>query len=671
MAAKTQYKDALIKVADFTMAREAEMKYLMQTIRTRNGTRRTFQTLPRHLRRRTMSHNIYRIPRRLRDSAKREMEGVEGPKKLTKRFRKHKRRPTFILQDYIRRQKSFKWIETHIWHAKRMKMTSLWGFKIALHLRDKGSKMMYKQGGNQCIVHDLSYFECFQLSGTQESIVSFFSTLKDPSISNISNGLYLSGRREGQMFLYENSTFPFGAVAPVSFLWNSSNSCKSNESRRLHIWIHPSFHSQVVKTLQSRKESFGSKIDIQELGDQLLRFRIMGPRSHSVLSQVLKFNESVVNSKVEEKRKLWNNLLHLRSTASISGGAVIGLDVADPRLSFPPKHWKKVKEEEFSSRSPSVGNCLLWPTSASQSDIWDSQLRQNVERKIEQKKRGEKKEEKKENVGEIPIVLIQQTSQLSRGFGSGWDLILPKGWGMPFWMSFIYAGARACALLDVQTIDFEQGKLSTTVDYPDTLSGRTEEVREKKEKEERYAKIPPAKRVNYKKMGVKNPFGPDWEGLFGGNENMQIDSTKLNFFVARKLSDARSSQSNSLVRVSLRSMMKGRIHKNAEIFLPTSSDLEQWKKDPNTPFINHQTKLFGKKQVPQSRKAIGYITSGGYSFVRGRGFGIGYCLTSQIIPLLERQLKKNQIFEDIVLVRNADSPLYRPALITFQFDSKS
>lgn len=45
-------------------------------------------------------------------------------------------------------------------------------------------------------------------------------------------------------------------------------------------------------------------------------------------------------------------------------------------------------------------------------------------------------------MNQIPLLLIQHPGGLSRGYGSGWDLVLPKNWGMAFWMSCIYAGAK-------------------------------------------------------------------------------------------------------------------------------------------------------------------------------------------------------------------------------------
>jgi hypothetical protein len=42
----------------------------------------------------------------------------------------------------------------------------------------------------------------------------------------------------------------------------------------------------------------------------------------------------------------------------------------------------------------------------------------------------------------VPVLVVQRVEGLTRGYGAGWDLILPAGWGLPFWVSLIFAGAR-------------------------------------------------------------------------------------------------------------------------------------------------------------------------------------------------------------------------------------
>jgi ribonuclease P/MRP protein subunit POP1 len=91
-----------------------------------------FQHVPKHMRRRAVSHNPKRLPKRLQAIHKSQMEkcsGQSSSKKPKKPSRKYRRRPSNLLQEYNRRQREHKWLETHIWHAKRYIMNN---FKIHL-----------------------------------------------------------------------------------------------------------------------------------------------------------------------------------------------------------------------------------------------------------------------------------------------------------------------------------------------------------------------------------------------------------------------------------------------------------------------------------------------------------------------------------------------------------
>lgn len=62
---------ASIDVVDFAKARHEEIQMLKKDIDDAKyrGARRVFQTLPRSMRRRAASHNIKRLPTRLRNKA--------------------------------------------------------------------------------------------------------------------------------------------------------------------------------------------------------------------------------------------------------------------------------------------------------------------------------------------------------------------------------------------------------------------------------------------------------------------------------------------------------------------------------------------------------------------------------------------------------------------------
>ena len=58
-----------LQLLDFCEARAKELSGMMTALQRKGGSKRTFQKLPRHMRRRATSHNIKRLPWRLRDQA--------------------------------------------------------------------------------------------------------------------------------------------------------------------------------------------------------------------------------------------------------------------------------------------------------------------------------------------------------------------------------------------------------------------------------------------------------------------------------------------------------------------------------------------------------------------------------------------------------------------------
>lgn len=99
------------------------------------------------------------------------------------------------------------------------------------------------------------------------------------------------------------------------------------------------------------------------------------------------------------------------------------------------------------------------------------------------------------------------------GYGSGWDVILPSGWAMAFWIAFVYRGARTGALQESRTMALEQGVPFFPNDFPDTPAGEAHNKQLKEDGEAQYKRYPPAKRPNYDKLGVKSPFSPPWSNL--------------------------------------------------------------------------------------------------------------------------------------------------------------
>lgn len=68
------------------------------------------------------------------------------------------------------------------------------------------------------------------------------------------------------------------------------------------------------------------------------------------------------------------------------------------------------------------------------------------------------------NEAKIPILIIQTTSEtnfnhIKNGtMFTGWDIIIPNNWAMPFWQLLIHLGARAVGLNEMNYLSFQAGK---------------------------------------------------------------------------------------------------------------------------------------------------------------------------------------------------------------------
>ena len=62
----------------------------------------------------------------------------------SKQSRKKRRRPKNMVRDFTKRQVSKRWLETHLWHAKRMHMENMWGYRLAKRPCDKSFRSTYR-----------------------------------------------------------------------------------------------------------------------------------------------------------------------------------------------------------------------------------------------------------------------------------------------------------------------------------------------------------------------------------------------------------------------------------------------------------------------------------------------------------------------------------------------
>ncbi|KAM5156940.1 ribonucleases P/MRP protein subunit POP1 [Mantella aurantiaca] len=606
-----------ITASMFAQARAAEINAMVKAVSQKSSNSLVFQSLPRHMRRRAMGHDIKRLPRRLREIAKREMEkSVHQKKEQSKsKCRKARRRHGNLQLEFNRRQRKNIWLETHIWFTKRFHMVKKWGYCLADRPTMKSYRACYRAMSNHCLLQDLSYLCCVEVTGKEEELLKALSRL-----CNIETGPTfaavpcLSGRRQGSLVLYKADKYPDGALGHVNFIWKPKSIPESCERRQLWIWMHPALKQDILKELRlvcvceerpdnavctpappadppheektvtvktvGRKRKMRDKegekavpvkriigdgtrvspdpyqwtskettILIRDLTMEVVRYRLVGPLSHCVLNDALHPAPIHKESEDHGPHSWWedycqnsnNNLLHdqqssffhllqgIAMPAQMPPGTILGLTVGDPRVNLPKKRTKSLPNLQQYEDGEKVKSLTVTgvPVECCQSLIWSSEIRSQVmENKIPEQEINRLRSEllvpgsrldlgNKES--KIPILLIQHpgkaTGRDQFGWGSGWDICLPKGWSMAFWIPLIYRGVRVGGLQqELQHFQY-MGAPHIPGDFPDSRAGVQSALEKEAQLLEKYTKRPPAKRTNFIKHGILAPFLCPWEQL--------------------------------------------------------------------------------------------------------------------------------------------------------------
>ncbi|XP_062583770.1 ribonucleases P/MRP protein subunit POP1-like [Saccostrea cucullata] len=837
-----------INVVEYAKCRAAELQLLDAATKQRKVSQAVNGLMSISMRRRAMSHNIKRLPHRVR-----EMVTIKA-NKHKKPSRRHRRRPNNLLQEYVRRQKTKVWLETHIWHAKRFKMIEKWGYRIPYQPTDKSSRASYRATQHHCQMIDVSYMCCIEVQGNEEDIISGVSRLCNSQTGlTIGAKMYLEGTREGSCVLYKQDQYPLGAICPVTFLWRPRT--ESHSLRQLWIWCHPASYNELWQELEAsfshtegcaaqdiseevcscpvdevgkgktvseiwdkapvnnnseeqeihsekkdeeeikkidndckafsekkgkgkqqkrkkettqkpteeqvikvvnRKSQIG-KILMTSLKDRLVRHRFIGPESQKVLEQTLCIADIMSNKSepahwwkqyfqdqehslgFNQQREFWEGVCQCRSAAELSPHCVIGLTVRDPRVIRAKKRNDSAsKETSEAMMSDDTGAITLKISQdVSSSPLWKEEIRKTVT--STKKSDFEINQLKSEHVvpgtelilgdeeSRIPVLLIQNQGVDPKDrnhshYGSGWDLILPAGWSMAFWVASVYHGARAGGLRELQCLANEQQSEHFPEDFPDTQAGQAEENRIKSEKEAEHSRRPPAKRPNFRKLGMDHPFSWAWKQLVDEKDDSQ------DFYVLRGRDDLRtlrkvlniasgknkkclqshiddalhasfqdviSRHKQSLVYIKIAMNSKGSPEEMGTISIPTQEDVNRLKadrfyvgpvklqqKDPQQEEKKEKKrkiKLFKKgilnlppKKTPEiktensesvdngDREVIGYVKHGGFSLSSGQGAGKGFCSVLGLEKL--HQSLPDQ--KNLVLIRNPRTLQYRFARIS-------
>lgn len=607
-----------LNIVNHVSGRIRELRKLYNDIATKKSEMLIHQQLPNHMRRRAMSHNPKRIPFKYRKIHISQMQksGLNNDNATKKRpSRKYRRKPCNLLKEYNRRKLNNVWLETHIWHAKRFRMCNLWGYRIPFTTNDKRYRASYKAIKSHCMLQDMSYYGCIEISGPLDVLKKELSRIIAKEVKpSITAQCYISGAREGTTDVFKIDSYPYGAIANVRFLWNSHESDKKS----LWIFIHPAAYrdvlNEVIKLFQANSttdvnsnlmvrnpkyENEERNVSIVELKDTLNRFRLTGSLVNAVLAKALKpascdyqknwmqdlftENDSYKKSHIQQV-ELWKKFKSTTST-EFPVHCIIGLNIEDPRVNrfiISKDEVNKCYERNAIDISEISSESSLW-----KKDIRDGLIKTMISSGELCKLRNQKQlvpsiaSSLEKNLQPIPIILIQRPGRETTNLACGWDLIVPAGYGLSVWLNLIKFGAKAGGWKEHEMIMSETGQ---AVFNPDTILGRKEADRICVMTRDNYFRKPPNKRTNYRKISIASPFICPFNQLvkeWGGNSGdfyVQRNPSVLNDIISSFKLDFinLSVDLNTLLPIKIHMISRGSPDNNSIVCLPNKKDVKFW-----------------------------------------------------------------------------------------------
>ncbi|KAK2844132.1 hypothetical protein Q5P01_010791 [Channa striata] len=576
----------------FARARAAEVSTMLKAVTKTTGSCHVFGALPKHMRRRAMSHNTKRLPRRLRDVANRMREkslqaGSKKKEQAKSKSRKARRRHGNLLLEFNRRQRKNVWLETHIWHAKRFHMVKKWGYCLGDRPTYKCYRPCYRAMSTHCLLQDLSYYCCIELHGEEDKLLISLSQLTNKETGPT---FAAAGSTQRQLWIWAHPTIKQdlltelqivcqceAVVAPVVPVVMPTEVPPIPEPEPTSGKTPKAIQVPGMKRKQSCKDASGppakkilgdgtrspttpvtwksssTGIVLNDLTMEIVRYRLIGPQSNSVLAETLEaatdcressnkpqpssfwwLEHCKDDSKMNLHQKqadVFHVLKEICSAAEFPSGTVLGLTVDDPRLTLPTKKVKALpcvkpaQEVDEEKRRELMLQGV--PEDCCQSFLWDQSVRDNVtDNKIPEQELNRMRSEvlvpgsrlsPTPLQGRVPILLVhqggKQVGHEMSSWGAGWDLLLPKGWGMAFWVPLVYRGVRIGGLNMSLKHSQNKGIPHFPHDYPDCPAGIRFQEEQEAELLDKYKRRPPAKRTNYIKHGCLAPFRCPWQQL--------------------------------------------------------------------------------------------------------------------------------------------------------------
>lgn len=454
---------------------------------------------------------------------------------------------------FRKRQLHKSWLPTHLYHAKRARITPpaqpLWRFAIPLSPTDKTYRKTHRAVSYRgCVAWDTSYMSMIRLEGAEASLLNLLRGLgvEESVLTGKIGAKWRRGTRVWDGWIYESGGEKI-LVCKTMIVWcllvpkteTDQDISSKKEERQMFFRVHPSAFLQVWKEVLKLAYMQQPAVVIEDLRFEMGSIEITGPGSTEALVGVLSPLPMIEGaSSPDSASEVWPLLSAVTNTASLPPNPLLSFEVKDPRLRFPPR---TLKQPNLANPEEALLQILSsWPPDTTQRvpAIFDRSARFIAARRlasqkaINRRKGGAVPGKYPDPLPEdprIPVLLVASRSP-TMGCQGSWTILLPWKCVLPVWYSLMYyplsSGGNPLfgGLEEKRQIAFEQRAPWFPGDFPGTNAGWDWEMMEREKRKADWEKRPKGKRIQWDSVdiggGTKGEIGIgwacDWERLFRG-----------------------------------------------------------------------------------------------------------------------------------------------------------
>eukprot|EP00934_Nitzschia_sp_Nitz4_P008209 Nitzschia sp. Nitz4//scaffold173_size47512//31936//34068//NITZ4_007163-RA/size47512-processed-gene-0.38-mRNA-1//-1//CDS//3329538817//8199//frame0 len=223
------------------------------------------------------------------------------------------------------------WMETHVWHAKRFHMASLWGWRVPLAHSNRGARAVLRLAKESyCTIQDLTWERghalVLSIPSSAENLSKPLEVLSRlcPNIATVST-VPRQGHVVVEGLLFALDQFPMGLIGPS--WWQVSEMNDTEELYRVRIMVHPAIRSTVQLAIQSLIDANSALLQWATYADQQCCIRICGANASKCLEEALQIS-SVPSAAQSSSTPPWQEII--QSVETVPHATCVPVAVARP-----------------------------------------------------------------------------------------------------------------------------------------------------------------------------------------------------------------------------------------------------------------------------------------------------------------------------------------------------